>query len=56
VAKVYGVVSDSRKFSQRWTFFIDKDGKIAYIDKQVKTGSHGADIVRKLDELGVSKK
>ena len=55
-AKAYGVVHAGRPFPERWTFFIDKAGKIAFIDKKVKTGSHGVDIAAKLDELGVGKK
>ena len=27
-------------------FYIGKDGKILYIDKEVKTVAHGSDIVR----------
>lgn len=56
VAKAYGVVSATRPFPQRWTFYIDAEGKIAYIDKKVKVGDHGADIVAKLEELGVKTK
>jgi thioredoxin-dependent peroxiredoxin len=55
-AKAYGVVTGERKFAQRWTFFIGKDGKILHIDKGVKTGSHGADIAARLKELGVPEK
>ena len=55
-ATAFGIYDAARKFSQRTTFFIDKNGKIAHIDKKVNTSSHGADIAHKLDELGVSKK
>ncbi len=55
-ATAYGVVHAGRPVPERWTFFIDERGRIAHIDKTVKTGSHGADIAAKLDELGVSKK
>ncbi len=34
-AKTYGVLNVERGFANRWTFYIDKDGKIAYIDKEV---------------------
>ena len=53
-AKAYG--NFNGRFSGRTTFFIDKEGKIAYIDKKVKVGSHGADIAARLEKLGVSKK
>ena len=56
VAQAYGVVHEGRAVPERWTFFILKNGKIAHIDKSVKTGSHGTDIAAKLDELGVAKK
>jgi peroxiredoxin Q/BCP len=55
-AKAYGVVHEGRAVPERWTFYIGKDGRILDIDKQVKTGSHGADIAAKLKELGVPEK
>jgi peroxiredoxin Q/BCP len=55
-AKAYGVVNEERKVPFRWTFYIGKDGKIQHIDKEVKTGSHGADMAAKLRELGVPEK
>ena len=51
-AKAYGVLND-RGMANRWTFYIDKSGKIAHIDKQVKPETHGKDIAAKLDSLGV---
>jgi len=54
-AKAYGVLNE-RNMAKRWTFYIDKDGKIAAIDDQVKTASHGTDVAAKLKELGVSAK
>lgn len=53
-AKAYG--NYNGRFSGRTTFYIDKEGKIAYIDKEVKTSTHGADIAARLENLGVSKK
>jgi peroxiredoxin Q/BCP len=55
-ARAYGVVDDNRPNPQRWTYYIGEDGKILHIDKSVKSGSHGADIVAKLRELGVAEK
>ncbi len=52
-AKSYGVVNDDSKFPKRWTFYIGKDGKLMHIDKEVKAGSHGADLVAKLKELKI---
>lgn len=42
--------------SNRWTYYIGKNGKILYVDKNVKSGDHGSDIAKKLAELGVDKK
>ena len=55
-ASAYGVYNSERKFAQRWTFYIGKDGKILYIDPSVKAATHGADIAAKLKELGVAAK
>ena len=55
-AKVYGVVHEGRENPERWTFYIDKDGVVKFIDKKVSTKTHGEDIAKKLDELGVAKK
>ncbi len=56
VAQTYGVVHENRPNPERWTFYIGKDGKILYIDKEVKTAAHGKDVAAKLDELKVAKK
>jgi peroxiredoxin Q/BCP len=53
VAEAYGVVHDDRKVAERWTFYIDKDGIIRAIDKDVQkhTDSAGEDIAAKIKEL-----
>lgn len=56
VAQEYGVLRAKSGLANRWTFYIGKDGKILYIDKEVKPGEHGKDIAKKLAELGVEKK
>ncbi|HWA99603.1 MAG TPA: peroxiredoxin [Pirellulales bacterium] len=58
VATAYGVVHEGRAVPERWTFYIGKDGKIAYVDKEVqkRTETHGKDVAAKLGELGVAKK
>ncbi|HWB09552.1 MAG TPA: peroxiredoxin [Pirellulales bacterium] len=56
VAQEYGLINPQRGVAQRWTFYIGKDGKILYIDKEVKVAEHAKDIAKKLDELGVEKK
>ena len=52
-AKAYGVLG-AMGFASRWTFYIDKDGTIAYIDKNVRTSTAGADVAVKLKELGIA--
>ena len=53
-ATAYGVMSPAG-FAQRWTFYIDKEGKISYIEKVVKPASSAEDMVAKLGELKVAK-
>jgi thioredoxin-dependent peroxiredoxin len=42
--------------AKRWTFYIGKDGKVLFIDKDVRGDTAGADIAAKLAELGVARK
>ena len=55
-ARTYGVVNDERPVPFRWTYIIGVNGKILHVDKQVNAKSHGADLVKKLRELGVREK
>lgn len=56
VAKAYGVLHPARPFAQRWTFYIDKEGVIKAIDKEVqkRTETAGGDIAAKVKELGLA--
>ena len=54
VAKAYGVVTPERELPFRWTYYIGPDGKVLYIDKEVKPASAGADVAARLKALGVS--
>jgi len=56
-ARAYGVLA-LLGYSNRWTFYVAKDGTIAYIDKDVSSrlASSAADMAKKLDELGVPKR
>jgi peroxiredoxin Q/BCP len=53
VAGKYGVMSP-RGFANRWTFYIDKAGKISYIEKTVKPATSAEDMIAKLGELKVA--
>jgi len=55
VATALGVLG-SLGFASRATVYIDANGKIAFIDRDVKTAGHGRDIAAKLTELGAPKK
>jgi peroxiredoxin Q/BCP len=54
VATKYGVLMPNPPgFANRWTFYIDKNGKIAYIEKKVQPATSAEDMVAKLGELKV---
>jgi thioredoxin-dependent peroxiredoxin len=55
VAGAYGVLTGEGGVARRWTFYIGKDGKILYVDKQVNAGHAGEDIAARLTALGVPK-
>ena len=56
VAKKFGVAKvGANPTANRVTFIVGKDGKILAIDDAVKTASHGQDLAKKLEELGVEK-
>ena len=55
-AEAYGVRIPILGLAKRWTFYIGKDGKVLYVDKDVKPDSAGEDVARKLAELGVPRK
>ncbi len=54
-AAAYGVLHPERGVAQRWTFYIDKEGRIAAIDKSVKPPTSAEDVLARLDELKVAK-
>jgi peroxiredoxin Q/BCP len=53
VATRYGVLNAQRGFANRWTFYIDKNGKIAHIDKAVRPATSAEDMLAKMGELKV---
>ena len=52
-AKAYGVLNE-RGFATRWTFYVDKAGKIAAIDTNVRPPTSAEDMIAKLDELKIA--
>jgi len=56
VAREYGVLALGGFYARRWTFYIDVEGRIRAVDKDVSPESAGADMVRKLAELDFAKR
>jgi peroxiredoxin Q/BCP len=52
-ATKYGVLN-ARGMANRWTFYIDKEGKITHIDKAVRPATSAEDMIAKLGELKVA--
>lgn len=52
-ARAYGVLN-WRGSANRWTFYIDRDGRIADIDKEVRPATSAEDIVARLEALGMA--
>jgi peroxiredoxin Q/BCP len=55
VARAYGVLGPYG-LPSRWTVYIGPDGRLRLVDREVRAGSHGADIVSALERLGVSRR
>ena len=55
VAAKYGVLNE-RGTASRWTFYIDRNGRIAAIDKMVRPDTSAEDMVVKLREIKVAMK
>jgi peroxiredoxin len=55
VATKYGVLSP-RGTANRWTFYIDKAGKIAAIEKMVRPETSAEDMLVKLKDIKVAMK
>jgi thioredoxin-dependent peroxiredoxin len=53
VATAYGVLNAERGFANRWTFYVDKNGTIAFVDRAVKPITSAEDMLAKLAELKV---
>ena len=53
VAKAYGVLTAGGEYAARVTFYIGPDGRILYVDRQVKPQTAGKDVAARLRELEV---
>ena len=53
VAGKYGVLNE-RGMANRWTFYIDRNGRIAAIEKMVRPETSAEDMIAKLGELKVA--
>ena len=56
VATKYGVLMANGQLANRWTFYIDKTGKVVAIDTAVRPQTSAEDMIAKLAELKVAKK
>ena len=52
-AKAYGVLNE-RGTASRWTFYIDRNGRVAAIDKMVRPDTSAEDMISRLGELKVA--
>ena len=52
VARAYDVLQFGL-VARRWTFVIDREGRIAHIDKKISPATAGADLSELLGRLGV---
>jgi peroxiredoxin Q/BCP len=55
VARAYGVLGPLG-LPSRWTVYIGADGRVLAIDREVRFGNHGADIMAALERFGVSRR
>lgn len=53
-AKAYGVYTNG--FARRHTFYIDRDGVIAHIDRSVRPSTSAEDMIANLNELDVARR
>ena len=54
-AQRFGVIGFGGLYAKRWTFYIDGDGVLRKIDKNVNPATAGQDIVETLEALGFPK-
>ena len=56
VARSYGVLRAFGLYTARQTIYIDREGRVAEIDRDVTPASAGEDMVRRLEALGVPRR
>ena len=56
VAEAYGVLAKGGAYAMRHTIYIGADGKILEVDLKVSPKTAGADVARKLEQLGVAER
>ena len=54
-AKRYGVSALGGLYARRWTFYIDPQGVLRAVDKDVNVESAGQDIAKTLEALGFAR-
>ena len=52
-AGAFGVLAYEGKYAARHTFYIGKDGRILYIDREVNPSTAGEDTASRLEALGI---
>lgn len=55
-AKAYGVLGLAGLYTKRWTFYIDVEGTIRGIDRDVSVLRSGPEIAKTLEKLGFPKR
>jgi peroxiredoxin len=53
-ARAYGVLRFFRQATARHTFYIDEDGRILHVDREVRPPTAGQDMVERIEALRAS--
>ncbi len=54
-ARAWGVLAPGAAVARRITFYVDGGGVIRRSDEQVQPATHGADLVREIEALGLAR-
>lgn len=55
VCLLYGATDNADSLARRMSVLIDKSGIVRWIDTDVHVGTHGADVLAKIQELGLNR-